>query len=96
MYKRLGNKAVLKLVPLEIAYLNKFGIMPDYHFDRLIEQYGDSEKAGNIVNKNMYGIWTDSCIAHAIREKTKKNGGFVYADITPFDNISKDTVQLLN
>lgn len=84
MEKRLGKKAVLNFSPLERAYQKKFGMMPDYHFDRLREELGDSEKAGEIVNRNMHGIWTDALIRHKIEERDKNSGGFTYAYDSPF------------
>lgn len=77
------NKAVLKFTPLEYAYEKKFGIMPDMHFERLLEQTGDSEKAGYIVNRNMYSVWTEQRILHWIIEK---NNGFSPVRNSPFDN----------
>lgn len=32
------NKALLKFSPLEHAYNNKFGMMPDYHFEKLLSE----------------------------------------------------------
>lgn len=79
-----GKKARLRFMPLETAYQKKYGIMPDYHADRLREELHDPDRASAIVQKNMDGIWIDECIRHVIDERDRNNGGFTYAYDTPF------------
>lgn len=79
-----GKKARLRFTPLEIAYQKKYGIMPDYHADRLREELHDPDKASAMVQRNMDGIWIDGRIRHAIEERDRNNGGFTYAYDTLF------------
>lgn len=76
--------ARLNFSPLEHEYCKKFGIMPDMHYERMLEQGYTSEKASAIRQKNMDGIWTDSKIKHNLERAVIKNGGFVHASTSPF------------
>ncbi len=84
MAATMGKKARLVFTPLEKLYMDEYGIMPDYHFDRLCAELHDPGRASAAVQRNMDGIWTRECIRHAIEERDKNNGGFTYAYDTPF------------
>ena len=53
------NKAVLRFSPQEYEYQNRFGIMPDYDFIRMMKNGMTAETAGNLIGNRMNEIWED-------------------------------------
>ncbi|MDE7324125.1 MAG: hypothetical protein K2N73_15710 [Lachnospiraceae bacterium] len=76
--------ARLNFSPLEHEYNKKFGVMPDRHFERLLEQGYTSEQASAIRQKNIDGIWIASKIKYSLEKAVTMNGGFVHAPTSPF------------
>lgn len=77
----MSKKAVLRFSFLEKEYQKEFGVMPDYHFERLAKEVG-FDNAGFTVRTNMDKIWKRCKEQHA----NSVNPNWEKATVNPFSD----------
>lgn len=86
------KKARLCFSPIDYEYQRRHGIMPDYHYDRMLEQGYSAQDAARIRQDNIIAIWKDMCWQHGrekqMREQLQRESEtayeFTYTEQTPF------------
>lgn len=58
------RRAVLKFTDIEYRYQDRYGMMPDYDFDRLVQQGYSFQEAGRIRNERIHEIWEEMKFEH--------------------------------
>ena len=78
------NKAVLRFSPQEYEYQNRFGIMPDYDFIRMMKKGMTAEEAGRTISLRMDEIWEDFKRKDAEERNLSYFRGITARDYCPF------------
>lgn len=61
----MAKRARLYFTDLEYRYQDRYGIMPDYDYIRLLHQGYNYEEAGRIVyDERLHGLWEEMKIEH--------------------------------
>lgn len=84
--RKRGAKPRFRLSPIEQAYLAKYGVMPDYHYQRLKEQGMEKEKIAKTIQAGIDLCYEEMRTRHekqeAIRAKTELEECPFYTSLT--------------